>query len=414
MNQPPRKVAGSLPLLASFAVLLLLVVSISFTDALLSFSNNNNVVTIQRYSESLQNNCIHQHWRNPSSFGSHIQTSRGGLALNLLQRTTAANNRDRVATTTTSIKMSSTSTTITTTAASDVTQQTFRDKTVLLTGATGGLGAQLALQLAACGVKTLILSARKVEALEPLVKQCHNLAAEKAIQIHCITCDLSDKESVARLGQEALKVLGGGGDNNNNNDQIVDVLIHCGGVSSRSNFIDTALDIDEKVMQINFLSGASLCHALVPSMMAAPSGGGKVIWISSVQGLVGIPSRTSYAASKFAVQGYCEALRAEVASSQVTVHCVSPGYIRTNLSKSALTGDGTAHGKMDATTENGADPRDVAVEILDKVSKGRNDFIVAATTSAKAAIWLRLLCPGLLPKLLVKRFEKSQKKEKAD
>jgi dehydrogenase/reductase SDR family member 7B len=96
------------------------------------------------------------------------------------------------------------------------------------------------------------------------------------------------------------------------------------------------------------------------------------------------------------------------------VHCVSPGYIRTNLSKSALTGDGTAHGKMDATTENGADPQDVAVEILDKVANGRNDFIVAATPSAKAAIWLRLLCPGLLQNLLVKRFVKSQKKEKED
>lgn len=414
MNQPHRKVAVSLPLIASFAVLLL-VVSISFTDALQFFSNNN--VAIRRHTESFENNdcIIHHHWRHPSSLGSHIQKSRGS-ALNLLQRTAATNDRDRVTSTTTTVKMSSTSSPPNT-AVSDVTKETFRDKTVLLTGATGGLGAQLALQLAACGVKTLILSARNPKALEPLVKQCRSeaTAIHPTIQIHCIACDLSDKASVATLGQEALKVLGGGGGDNNNNNQIVDVLIHCGGVSSRSNFVDTALDIDEKVMQINFLSGASLCHALVPSMMAAAaSGGGKVIWISSVQGLVGIPSRTSYAASKFAVQGYCEALRAEVASSQVTVHCVSPGYIRTNLSKSALTGDGTAHGKMDATTENGADPKDVAVEILDKVSKGRNDFIVAAPTSAKAAIWLRLLCPEVLQKLLVKRFEKSQKKEKAD
>lgn len=68
---------------------------------------------------------------------------------------------------------------------------------------------------------------------------------------------------------------------------------------------------------------------------------------------VGLPERTSYAASKFAVQGYCEALRGELASSSVSVHVASPGYIRTNLSRSAITGDGSVHGKMDSTTENG-------------------------------------------------------------
>ena len=68
---------------------------------------------------------------------------------------------------------------------------------------------------------------------------------------------------------------------------------------------------------------------------------------------VGLPSRTSYAASKFAVQGYCESLRAELATSGVSVHVASPGYIRTNLSMSAITGDGEAYGKMDDTTANG-------------------------------------------------------------
>lgn len=128
---------------------------------------------------------------------------------------------------------------------------------------------------------------------------------------------------------------------------------------------------------------------------------------------IGIPSRTSYAASKFAVHGYCEALRPELASSGVTVHSVSPGYIRTNLFKSALTGDGTAQGKMDATTAKGADPSELAVETLEKVAKGTNDFVVAAGTDAKVAIWARLLCPGLLQKMLVKRFEKSKQNEES-
>jgi dehydrogenase/reductase SDR family protein 7B len=290
---------------------------------------------------------------------------------------------------------------------SPTTKATFRDKSVLLTGATGGLGVQLALQLAKCQVKTLILSGRSEKALQNVKDMCNDITQDNnnGIDIQLVPCDLSDRESVINLGQKSLSLCDG---------QIVDVLINCGGVSSRSNFIDTKLEIDEKVMQINFFAGAALAKAVVPGMVASGNGG-KIIWISSVQGLVGIPSRTSYAASKFAVQGYCEALRAEVADNGITVHCISPGYIRTNLSKSALTGDGTAHGQMDKTTANGAEPNEVAVTILDKVAKGNIDFIVAATTSAKAAIWMRLLCPGILQKLLVKRFKKSeQEKEKID
>jgi dehydrogenase/reductase SDR family member 7B len=288
---------------------------------------------------------------------------------------------------------------------SESTIDSFRGKKVLLTGASGGLGAQLATQLAVCGVSAIVLSARKDDALKQIAEQCKDVLSDTTTttttQVYTVTCDLSDKSSVEKLGQEALKLC----------DGTIDCLINCGGVSSRSNFVDTQPDIDEKVMQINFLSGALLAKQLVPSMVDQHSG--RIIWISSVQGLVGIPSRTSYAASKFAVQGYCESLRAELAPSGITVHCVSPGYIRTNLSMSAMTGDGTSHGKMDATTAKGADPKEVAVEVLDSVVRGKMDFIVAATASAKAAIWLRLLCPGLLQWSLVKRFEKSEKAKTA-
>ena len=291
---------------------------------------------------------------------------------------------------------------------SQKTRDSFQGQSVLLTGASGGLGKQLALQLAKhCKPKRLILSGRKEEDLQEIAKECRiRLIAQGGDMdvddiVHILTADLSDKESVQALGESAVKTSGG----------VVDVLINCGGVSSRSDFVDTKLEIDERVMQINFFAGASLAKAVVPGMVDRVNSGGMIIWISSVQGLMGIPSRTSYAASKFAVQGYCEALRAELASSNVSVHCVSPGYIKTNLSLSAVRGDGSPHGSMDETTANGADPMDVAVEILDSAANGKNDFVVAANTSAKVAIWLRLLCPGVLQTLLVKRFEKAKKKE---
>ena len=123
---------------------------------------------------------------------------------------------------------------------------------------------------------------------------------------------------------------------------------------------------------------------------------------------VGTPYRTSYAASKFAVQGFCEALRSELTSDGVSVHIASPGYIRTNLSMSAVMGNGKTYNKMDQTTANGADPDEVAASILNLVSAGQTDFIVAATLSAKLALWFKFVRPSFLEHKLAKRFERQR------
>ncbi|CAB9500497.1 Dehydrogenase/reductase SDR family member 7B [Seminavis robusta] len=282
-----------------------------------------------------------------------------------------------------------------TTTCSNGTKARFEGKNVLLTGASSGLGRSLALQLASCGVQTLLLSARKQAELEKVKAQCETLASE-SLDVQIVLADLSDKESVAKLAESARTAN-------------IDVLVNNGGVSSRSDFVDTSIEVDETVMQINFLSGAALAKAVVPGMIQ--KGQGAIIWISSVQGLLAIPSRTSYCASKHAVQGYCESMRAELASTGVTVHVASPGYIRTNLSLSAVTGDGKAYGKVDPTTAAGADPDEVAVTILDAVTKGSADFTVASGFSATVAIYLRTLCPAVLRSLLNKRYEKSKKKD---
>ena len=296
------------------------------------------------------------------------------------------------------LTMTSSSTTnyVSSSAYDEITRQSFQGKAVLLTGATGGLGAALALHFTLCGVSTLLLSARRQEGLQAVSQDCRRI--NPSLSVHTLPCDLSNPESVAELARRAIEIA-----------PVIDVLVNNGGVSSRSRFLDTSAEVDRQVMEINFFSGAKLAKAVVPGMVSR--GSGRIVWISSVQGLVGIPNRSSYAASKFAVQGYCESIRAELASSGVTVHCVSPGYIRTNLSTSALTGDGQSYGKTDPTTAAGADPAEVAATILRKVSRDESDFVVAATWSATAAVWLRLLCPGLLRYSLVKRYEKSQKEK---
>jgi len=280
-------------------------------------------------------------------------------------------------------------------------RENFKGKNVILTGASGGLGKAMAIQFAKCHVKTLILSGRDSDALKGVQTACEEIlqneeAKEKiSSNVHVIKCDLSNSESVSDLATESLRLC--------END--VHVLVNNGGTSSRSSFLETKIEVDELVMKINFVSGAALAKKIVPGMVE--NGNGQIIWISSVQGLLGTPFRTSYAASKFAVQGYCEALRSELTSSGVSVHVVSPGYISTNLSKSAICGDGSKYGITDETTAKGADPNDVAIQILHSVSRGKSDLIVAATFSAKVALWIKFFAPSFLQKLLVKRFEKA-------
>mmetsp|Transcript_10194 Transcript_10194/g.12874 ORF Transcript_10194/g.12874 Transcript_10194/m.12874 type:complete len:333 (+) Transcript_10194:74-1072(+) len=282
------------------------------------------------------------------------------------------------------------------------TKVALRGGNVILTGASSGLGKALAYQLAKSDVKTLVLSGRNVEELGKVKSRCEEIISNKKEEssgstssVQIITCDLLDEESVNKFSNEAMSIC----------EEKADMLILCGGISSRSSFMETTLDVDKMLMQVNFLSGSAISKRVVPSMIKNKQG--SIIWISSVQGLLGTPFRTSYAASKFAVQGYCEALRAELSSSNVSVSCVSPGYIRTNLSKGAIRGDGSKHGQLDESTAKGADPNQVAVEILDSTAKGKTDFIVAATLSAKVALVLKFFAPSLLQKLLVKRFEKA-------
>eukprot|EP00571_Detonula_confervacea_P007395 CAMPEP_0172313062 /NCGR_PEP_ID=MMETSP1058-20130122/19260_1 /TAXON_ID=83371 /ORGANISM="Detonula confervacea, Strain CCMP 353" /LENGTH=396 /DNA_ID=CAMNT_0013026649 /DNA_START=19 /DNA_END=1209 /DNA_ORIENTATION=+ len=311
-----------------------------------------------------------------------------------------------------SIKMgTTTSSTTTSRSLSDSAKTQFQDKSILLTGASRGLGRSLAHKLATCEPSLLILSGRDEDALQQVKKECLLIAVttsncsnnESTMKVEIIVCDLADKSDVDQLSTASLQMA----QQLHSTTRTIDILINNGGISSRSSFLETNLSVDERLLQVNFLSGAALAKALVPNMVH--NNNGRIIWISSIQGKLGTPYRTSYAASKFAVQGYCESLRSELSSSNISVHIISPGYIKTNLSKSAVMGDGKGYGKMDETTANGADPEETAMSILNSVAGGRTDIIVAATFTAKAALWLKVFAPTFLENMLVKRFLKQQR-----
>ncbi|MEA2489741.1 MAG: dehydrogenase/reductase family er, partial [Acidobacteriota bacterium] len=177
---------------------------------------------------------------------------------------------------------------------------------------------------------------------------------------------------------------------------VVDVLVHSGGVSQRSLVAETELAIDRAIMELNYFGTIALTKAVLPSMLARK--GGHIVPISSVIGHVGIPLRSAYAASKHALHGFFDALRAEVASDGVKVTIVCPGYVRTNVSQNALRGDGSKHGQLDETHANAMRPEQAAPRIIDGVSKGKNEVRVGGKEIL--AIHLKRFLPNLLARAI--------------
>lgn len=136
-----------------------------------------------------------------------------------------------------------------------------------------------------------------------------------------------------------------------------------------------------------------------------PFGGGSIGVVSSVQGKIGIPYRTSYAASKHALQGYFDGLRAELSQKHINITTISPGYVNTSLSLNALNADGTTYNKTDDTTANGMDPSELAMKILLNMADGVADILIA-DAKTRIGVLLKVLMPQLFASMMKKRMNK--------
>ena len=175
---------------------------------------------------------------------------------------------------------------------SDTTKETFQNKSILITGASRGLGKSLAIALSKCNPSLLILSGRDEDALKQVKTECIDATSDGSMQVEIVTCDLSNKLSVEQLANTALQLSSTSSSSGGSGG--IDILINNGGISSRSSFLQTNIKVDEQLMQVNFFSGVMLAKKLIPNMVTNQNGG-KVIWISSIQGKLGTPYRTSYA-----------------------------------------------------------------------------------------------------------------------
>jgi short-subunit dehydrogenase len=251
----------------------------------------------------------------------------------------------------------------------------FQDKVVWITGASSGIGEALAVAFSQEGAQ-LVLSARRADELERVRQSCHGPERHRIEPL-----DLRDERAIARAAEKVGRV---------------DVLVHSGGVSQRSLAMQTDLAVDRQIMDLNFFGTVALTKAVLPSMIARKSG--HVVPISSVVGYVGTPLRSAYAASKHALHGYFDSLRAEVAKDGISVTIVCPGYIRTNVSRNAVTGDGSAFGKMDETHKDAMTPEQCARRVVDGVARRKREVHVGGKETW--AILLQRFFPAIVARMV--------------
>jgi short-subunit dehydrogenase len=237
-----------------------------------------------------------------------------------------------------------------------------KSKVIWITGASSGIGEALAYALANEGAK-LILSARRKEELERVKGNC-NAAAQPDIRI--LPLDLAQADTLKLSTSAAVQMFGH-----------VDILINNGGISQRSFAKDTLPEVDRRIMEVNYFGTTAITKYLLPHFLKRQQG--HIVVISSVTGKFGTPYRSGYAASKHALHGFYDSLRAELwkdVKNNIPVTIICPGFIRTNLTLSAVTGNGSPLGKIDYGQYKGMPAEKCAQQIVKAIRKKKQEVYI--------------------------------------
>jgi dehydrogenase/reductase SDR family protein 7B len=241
-----------------------------------------------------------------------------------------------------------------------------------VTGASSGIGRALALELDRQGAQ-VILSGRDVQRLEAVRRACAR--ADGVI----LPFDLSDLEALPAVAERALASHGR-----------IDLMVHNAGVAHRGLVTDTTMDVHQYIMATNYFGPVALTRSLLPPMLAR--GSGRFLVVSSLSGKFGGPCMSAYAASKHALHGFFESLRAEVHGRHVGVTIAIPGFVQTDITRHALTGGGSAYGKMLSSYRRAMPPERCARRILRATAAGRREVLVGGVEVW--SVYLKRLSPA--------------------
>jgi len=256
-----------------------------------------------------------------------------------------------------------------------------KDKVVIITGGSSGIGKALAEEFGRKGSKILI-TGRKEEALMQALEdlRSNNIRAE------AIVSDVSSEEDNRRMADYAIEKFGK-----------IDILINNAGISMRAMFEEVDLDVVKKVMDINFFGVLYATKYCLPHIIKQK---GSVVGISSIAGFRGLPGRTGYSSSKFALQGFLEVLRTEMLYKGVHVLTACPGFTASNIRKRSLTADGSEQGESPRKEEKMMTAEECAHHIYRATVKRKKYLIL--TMQGKMTVFLNKWFPGWMDKMVYK------------
>lgn len=260
--------------------------------------------------------------------------------------------------------------------------QNLQDQVVWVTGASSGIGQALAIAFAELGAQ-LVLSARRDSELQRVKALLPNQD-----QHLCVPLDITNTLQIEQALQQVLAEKGR-----------IDWLINNAGLSQRALIQDTSMETERKIMEVDYFAHVAMTKAVLPTLLKQKSG--HVVFISSVAGLIGTQYRATYSAAKAAIHMWANSLRAEVAAQGIDVSVVFPGFVKTNVSLNALTGNGEAQGFQDEAIEQGLDADEFAEQTV-KALLQKQEYIVIGGRKEKLGVMLSRLAPSILYKQIRK------------
>ncbi len=260
-----------------------------------------------------------------------------------------------------------------------------KDKIVIITGASSGIGKALALEISSGGA-SVVLAARSESKIRDLEEEIKKSGGEA----YSVVTDVSSERDCENLIKATISKYGR-----------LDVLVNNAGISMRALFNDVDLDVIKRVMDINFWGAVYCTKYALPYLLESR---GTVVGVSSIAGYKGLPARTGYSASKFAMQGFLEVLRIENMKKGLHVLIACPGFTESNIRFSSLKADGSHQGESPRDESAMMSPEEVALHIVKAIDKRKKILIL--TSQGKLTVWLNKFFPSFMDKMVYNHMSK--------
>ena len=257
----------------------------------------------------------------------------------------------------------------------------YKDKVIIVTGASSGIGLASATRFASLGAK-VVLAARSLDKLEKIAEQLSN-SQQSTSKVLCIKTDVTKEEDCKNLVEQTIKHFGK-----------IDVLVNNAGISMRAVFKDMDLKVMRALMDTNFWGTVYCTKYALPYLLETK---GSVVGVISTAGYVGLPARTAYSASKFAVRGFLETLRIEHLYDDLHVMIFAPGFTTSNIRNVALSADGTPQGETPRNENRMMSAERVARIMARGIYKRKTHMVL--TPMGKAALFASRQLPRVTDKM---------------